>query len=109
VAFLIGFLVAVVGSSAYLFFGSWGWIEVGSPSWARIVLCPGMIAGLATYEVLESVVSHEGLLFCISAIVGVLTMGIVGGVTAILASWGVEMALARITRQEDSPDPGSES
>ena len=73
-----GFLVAVVLSLSYLFFGEWdflGWEP--EPLWARIVFLPGVTVGHLCYDHIVNVES-------VCRALGVLTMGIVGSVFGLL-------------------------
>ena len=69
---VLGFIIAVVLSLAYLLFGAWdflGWSP--EPLWARIVFFPGVAIGQLCWE-------HFTHAEIICRVIGLLTMGIVG-------------------------------
>jgi hypothetical protein len=77
---ILGVAIAMALSLAYLFWGSWdflGWSP--EPIWAQILFFPGIVVGHLCWD---HILPSE--LFC--RILGVFTMGMVGGTIGFAAS-----------------------
>ena len=77
---LSGCMIAMVLSLAYVLFGSWdsGWSP--TPLWAQILFFPGIAAGHFCWQSFSY--SNHLELFC--RVVGIGTMGLVGGIIGLV-------------------------
>ena len=86
---LFGFMIATVLSLAFLFFGSWdiiGWSP--EPLWAQVLFFPGVAAGQLCWNHL----SHSEV---VCRVVGVGTMGVVGGVIGLVLHMAIRRRQSR--------------